>query len=88
MPAGRAGSRPADHELLASRSNSAQSSALRAAPAGIAACRRLPVQSPGKRFLHRLKGCQRRFRRLAITRVGHAFAAPGMAAMADGRRPP
>ena len=69
--------------LLASRSSSAQSSALRAAPAGIAACRACRSSPPRQRFLHRLEGGQRRFRGLAIAGIGHAFAAPGMAAMAD-----
>ena len=41
------------------------------------------VQALGQRFLHRLKGGQGRFRRLAIAGIGNAFAAPGMAAMAD-----
>ena len=43
----------------------------------------VPVQAFGQRFLHRLEGRQRRLRGLAIAGIGHAFAAPGMAAMAD-----
>ena len=41
------------------------------------------VQSFGQRLLHRHKGGQRRFRGLAVTGVGHAFAAPGPPAMGD-----
>jgi hypothetical protein len=42
------------------------------------------VQTPRDRFPHRLERGQRRFRRLAIARIGHAFAVSGVVALADG----
>ena len=70
-------------ERLASRSHSAQSSALRAAPAGIAAA------DPRGRGRHGPRRCERLERgdhardRFAVARIGHALAAAAKSAIGD-----
>ena len=87
-PAGRgarAGPRRAGRWSWPRGRASAQSSALRAAQGGIAACRACLSSPRANGFPHRQERGQRGFRGLAIARIGDAFAAPGMAATADFR---
>ena len=60
---------------LASRSQSAQSSALRAAPGGIARCNSCRSSPENTAPLHRLQRLDDALDALAVARIGHAFAA-------------
>ena len=63
----------------------AQSSALRAAPGGSAACSASRSSPPSIARAHRLDRGRDALDRLAVARIGHAFAAPDGAAVGDRR---